>query len=145
MELFVKNLTLFLTQKDAVINQHVALGAFFTTPNSFHTPFGLGAGNQTAPYDFAIALTHVYGHYLAYYGYRQVHLWPHVSDQALLASHGRGEITDFEPYFLEATRGFDLFLVTHFAELDNQPALKQTLLQYPIYSQSAAHVLYDLR
>lgn len=109
-------------------------------------PGGWRQVGQAIPDDLeVIALTHIYGHYLAYYGYRQVHLWPHVGDQALLARLAQGEMSDFEPHFLEATRGFDLFLVTHFAELENQPALKQSLLRYPVYSQSDAHVLYDLR
>lgn len=102
-------------------------------------------GEAIPPDKEVIALTHMYGHYLAYYGFRQVHLWPYVSDLDFFALQGRGEITDFDEYFDRATRGFDLFLVTLFGELESQPLLKEKLSEFPVFSEGPAFTLYDLR
>jgi hypothetical protein len=97
------------------------------------------------PKDGAIlALTHVYGFPLAYYGWTQVSLWPTLADVNVLemTDHNQG---DFEAAFQERTKGFRYFLVTDFGELARQQELEDHLeTAFQVASEGDGFVVYDL-
>ncbi len=97
-----------------------------------------------------IAITHDYGNRLKYYGWRTVNkLWPTLADQQLTAAANAGRPAgeqDFAAFFQQQTAGMDFFLVTLFADLEAQPALKSMLYDhYPLYQQGDGYLLFDLR
>ncbi len=103
---------------------------------------------QKIPQNGAIVgLTHDYGNRLKYYGWRTVQrIWPSQGDFDLSEAAGSVKIDDFDSFFREQTDGMDYFLVTLFADLDAQPALKSMLYDhYPILVQGDGFVLFDLR
>jgi 4-amino-4-deoxy-L-arabinose transferase-like glycosyltransferase len=109
-------------------------------------PAGWRQVGDAIPEDMAtIALTHDYGHYLAYFGYRMLPLWPYTSDMNRLTAQGHGDFSDFDSYFQVTTAPYDLFLITQFAELESQPLLKEKLSQLPVYAEGPGYILYDLR
>jgi len=87
-----------------------------------------------------IALTQDYGYRLMYFGWRKVSLWPLDTDLAQIKNANRDTAAQFD----EITAGNDYFLVTAFGQLNQQPALKKILDQYPIVGQGDGFVLYDL-
>lgn len=90
-----------------------------------------------------IGLTRDYGYPLAYYGWRKVQLWPNQGERSL--SELRGVSKEFEVLFAKRTEGKSYFLITQFAQLDNQPDLKQYLAEhYPVYAQGEGYLIYDL-
>ncbi len=91
-----------------------------------------------------IALTHNYGTNLAYYGYRMLTLWPYGGDLNLQSIRGTDLTADFDAYFESRTASFDLFLVTHFGELNSQPLLMEKLSLLPIYAEGPGYILYEL-
>jgi 4-amino-4-deoxy-L-arabinose transferase-like glycosyltransferase len=91
-----------------------------------------------------IALTHNYGTNLAYYGYRMVPLWPYIGDYALEEIRSGSLDYDFDQYFEDMTAPYDLFLVTHFGELNAQPQLMEKLSEYSVYSEGDGYIIYDL-
>lgn len=91
-----------------------------------------------------IALTHNYGYNLAYFGHRMVANWPYVGDLNLQAVRGINGAEDFDAFFDGMTDSFDLFLVTHFGELNAQSQLMEKLSELPVYSEGDGYMLYDL-
>lgn len=92
-----------------------------------------------------LALTHEYGYRLMYYGRRQVSSWPSATDLGLTAARGGNTAPDFDTTFVDLTRGFRYFLVTHFPELEAQPLLRQKLcLGYELEASGGAFLLFDL-
>jgi len=91
-----------------------------------------------------IALTHNYGFNMAYYGNRMLQLWPYASDFNLQSLRGRDETIDFDTYFRRMTGSSELFLVTHFGELNSQPLLMEKLSEMSIYDEGPGYILYDL-
>lgn len=91
-----------------------------------------------------IALTHNYGTNLAYYGYRMVPLWPYGGDLNLEQIRSGSAFDDFDAYFDRLTGPYDLFLVTHFGELNAQSQLMAKLLEYSVYAEGDGYILYDL-
>ena len=92
-----------------------------------------------------IGLTHDYGARVAYYGWRNVAVWPTGQDYAFYELQGRTQ-GKFEEEFEARAIGYDYFLVTLFGELENQPLLKQKLFdEYPIAVEGEGYLLFDLR
>lgn len=91
-----------------------------------------------------IALTHNYGFNMAYYGYRMLPLWPYTFDMDLQSIRGFDRSTDSDIFFEQMTGSYDLFLVTHFGELNSQPMLMEKLSELHIYDEGPGYVLYDL-
>ena len=93
----------------------------------------------------AIALTQNYGHYLTYYGWQRVKLWPTTGEQKLAAERGKVS-EEFQQEFKDRTAGMDYFLVTTMGQLNGQPELKQTLYDdYPILVEGNGYLVFDLR
>jgi 4-amino-4-deoxy-L-arabinose transferase-like glycosyltransferase len=91
-----------------------------------------------------IAVTQDYGYRLEYYGWRRVRLWPNIGEQNLASL--RGVSKEFEAQFAKLTADKRYFLITAFAQLNNQPALKQYLSEhYPISAQGDGYLIYDLQ
>lgn len=91
-----------------------------------------------------IALTQYYGHLLAYYGWRNVSLWPEPAEVNLAALRG-ASVEDFEVEFESRAVDMDYFLVTASSFLDAQPLLKERLNNYPLYAEGDGYIIYDLR
>jgi 4-amino-4-deoxy-L-arabinose transferase-like glycosyltransferase len=104
-------------------------------------------GREIPPDGAIVGLTHDYGNRLKYYGWRAVQrVWPSQGDFDLSAAAGGERIGEFEPFFREQTEGMDFFLVTLFADLEAQPALKSKLYDhYPVLKQGDGYILFDLR
>jgi 4-amino-4-deoxy-L-arabinose transferase-like glycosyltransferase len=90
-----------------------------------------------------VALTQAYGDPLAYWGWQDALIWPNSGD---IDYHvARGGDFDLEGQFQKVTRGEAYFLVTDFAELDRQPALKQDLAGFTVYAEGTGYIIYDLQ
>jgi len=100
-------------------------------------------GNKLPDQINIIALTQQYGLPLNYYGWQQVDLWP-VTRQ-LQVAEDRGVEKEFDALFNARSKNNALFLITSFTQLDQQPLLKHTLVQYPIYLKGGGFTVYDLR
>jgi 4-amino-4-deoxy-L-arabinose transferase-like glycosyltransferase len=87
------------------------------------------------------ALTQDYGFDLMYWGWRKVRLWPLTNALSELRSGDRQPSDRFQ----EITSGSEYFLVTAFAQLDNQPALAEILKGYPVAAQGDGYILYDIK
>ena len=108
-------------------------------------PAGWKLVGDAIPEDKAvIGLTHNYGTNLAYYGYRMVPLWPYVGDLNLEQIRSGSAYDDFDAFFDMMTDPYDLFLVTHFGELNAQPQLMAKLSEYAVYAEGDGYILYDL-
>jgi 4-amino-4-deoxy-L-arabinose transferase-like glycosyltransferase len=103
--------------------------------------FWENVGRQIPVEGKTIALTQDYGFRVMLWGWRDVELWPLVTDLGEIKNGG----TDFSENFAELTAGRDYFLVTSFGQLDKQPGLKEILDTYPIISTGDGYVLYALR
>jgi hypothetical protein len=95
-----------------------------------------------------IGLTHDYNNRLAYYGWKDVAQWPHLSDYEMLSLAGG----NYDPNdnaiieeFTRRTNGYDYFIVTLFGELDSQPMLKSILQENYPYITGEGYILYNLR
>ncbi|MCE9645658.1 MAG: glycosyltransferase family 39 protein [Chloroflexi bacterium] len=107
-----------------------------------HEPaFWENIGRQIPAEGRTIALTQDYGFRVMLWGWRDVDLWPLVTDLAEIKNGG----SDASQNFAELTAGRDYFLVTAFGQLDKQPGLKTILDGYPVLSEGDGYVLYDLR
>lgn len=92
-----------------------------------------------------IALTHDYGNFLAYYGFRKVDLWPYTEDFQVGNLSGAPDKEDFPVLFSRLTQGYRYFLVTQFAQLDAQADLKKMLNEhYALVKDGDGFILYDL-
>lgn len=92
-----------------------------------------------------IALTQNYGHYLSYYGWQRVKLWPTTGELNLAQKRGK-EDYDFQAEFADRTEDMDYFLVTTMAQLNSQSDLKDTLYsQYPVLVEGDGYLVFDLR
>lgn len=93
-----------------------------------------------------VALTDDYGTRILYYGMRLVDTWPLTIDFAMQEQRDENFQNNFTDLFTQKTAGKDLFLVTAFGELENQPELKQRLYEgYPVFSEGDGYILFDLR
>lgn len=101
-------------------------------------PAGWKLIGEALPEDQKIlALTHNYGFNLAYYGERMLDTWPYSYDLRL-----QGQ--EFRNYFETVTEPYDLFLVTHFADLQAQPKLQDKLSTLEIFAEGPGYILYQL-
>lgn len=90
-----------------------------------------------------IALTKDYGYRFMYYGWRQVTVWPISGERKLAAL--RGSEKEFETFFAKRIEGKSYFLIAPPRLLDDQPDLKQALLDgYPLLAQNGDFLLFDL-
>ena len=90
-----------------------------------------------------VALTQDYGDRLAYWGWQDALIWPNSGD---IDYHTvRGATLDLGGRFQDLVHGNTYFLVTDLDELDRQPALKQQLAAYAVYSQGDGYIIYDLQ
>ncbi len=107
-----------------------------------HEPaFWANVGEQIPTEGRTIALTQDYGFRVMLWGWRDVDLWPLVTDLAEIKNGGN----DSSEKFIELTEGRDFFLVTAFGQLEKQPGLKNILDAYPIIAEGDGYILYDLR
>jgi len=91
-----------------------------------------------------IGLLSNYGHSLAYWGWKDVDLWPTTGEQNRRELAGRE--SEFKEMFTKRTEGKQFFVITLFNQFDQQPDLKEYLYEnYPIYSQTDAYIIFDLQ
>jgi len=104
------------------------------------------AVGQAVPDDGkTIALTQNYGHYLTYYGWQKVKLWPTTGELNLAKTRGKANY-DFQTEFEERTEGMDYFLVTSMNQLNSQADLRELLKDnYPILLEGDGYLVFDLR
>jgi uncharacterized membrane protein len=88
-----------------------------------------------------VGLVEDYGSRLEYWGWRTIPTWPYTGD----TKYAFGDGVPTEKLFQEFASKKDLFLVTDYAELNNQPALKDILSHYPIVVNGDGFVIYNLR
>jgi 4-amino-4-deoxy-L-arabinose transferase-like glycosyltransferase len=90
-----------------------------------------------------VALTQEYGYPLMYYGQRKVTLWPNRGERTLASL--RGSQKEFADYFAKRTAGMSYFLITAFNQYNDQPDLKQMLIEnYPILAEGDGYLIFDL-
>jgi hypothetical protein len=108
-------------------------------------PFWERIGSAVPTDGKTIGLVQAYGHLLSYYGWRRVDLWP-ITGELNLAGLRGNQPAEFESFFLGHTAGKDYFLVTSFNQLEQQPLLAEYLkTHFPVYSEGAGFIIYDLR
>ena len=91
-----------------------------------------------------VGLTQDYGYRLAYWGWQGSSSWFTSADIAL--RYLAGQNIDLAKKFAEDTAGKQYFLVTMFAEFNNQPVIKDLLnSHYPIVAQTDEYIIYDLQ
>jgi hypothetical protein len=57
----------------------------------------------------------------------------------------RGSEKEFREYFVKRIDGKSYFLITAFGQLEDQPALKETLYEnFPIQAQGDGYLIFDL-
>lgn len=107
-----------------------------------HEPaFWENIGQQIPVEGKTIALTQDYGFRVMLWGWREVDLWPLVTDLSEIKNSGN----DPSEKFTELTDGKEYFLVTAFGQLEKQPGLKKVLDAYPVIAEGDGYVLYGLR
>ena len=90
-----------------------------------------------------VALTQDYGQRLNYWGWQNAEIWPNSGD---IDYHElRGASFNSNTNFARMTSGKNFFLVTDFQELDRQPALKQSLSAFSVYTRTDGYIIYNLR
>ena len=138
--LFVAGIILFGVGSE-VWNVRVELvSQDFRQEEQFWADLGEKLGNNSK----VIGLLNNYGHQLAYWGWKDVALWPTVGDRNLREL--AGQETRFKEIFTERTTGKNFFVVTQFNQFEQQPELKDYLYEnYPIYSESDDYVIFDLQ
>ena len=91
-----------------------------------------------------VSLTEDYGSRLAYWGWKPTIHWMSLGD--LTYRELGGQQLDPQAMFLEAIAGRERFLVTHFAELDRQPEVKQFLYEgFTILDEGPRYVIFNLQ
>ncbi|MCE1253926.1 MAG: glycosyltransferase family 39 protein [Anaerolineae bacterium] len=88
-----------------------------------------------------VGLFNDYGVGLMYWGYTMPAVWESTGDIKMRELAGQQQVQDDIYYKLE---GKYYFIVTDFAELDNQPELKNVLETYRVYERGNGYVIYDL-
>ena len=112
----------------------------FRPEAQFWADLGAELGNASE----VIGLLNNYGHSLAYWGWKDVDLWPTTGEQNRRELAGRE--TEFKDMFTKRTEGKQYFVITLFNQFDQQPDLKQYLYEnYPIYRQTDAYIIFDLQ
>jgi hypothetical protein len=105
--------------------------------------FYAGLGDQLRDYS-VVSITPDYGYRLDYWGWKPTINWMSVGDFVIRELAGMD--LDKAAIFAESVEGRELFLVTHFAEFDRQPDVKELLFDtYPIYDQGEGYLIFDLR
>ena len=106
--------------------------------------FWADLGNELGHKTQVIGLTQDYGHRLAYWGWKDIELWPTSGDQNLRELAGKAKT--FDDVFAERVAGKQYFVVTHFNQFDNQPDLKDKLFNtYPVIEQNSEYIIFDLQ
>jgi len=91
-----------------------------------------------------VSITPDYGYRLGYWGWKQSINWKSVGDFTMREMAGM--LVDREAEFEKAIDGSDLFLVTDFDEFNQQPEVKQFLVEtYPIFDEGEGYLIFDLR
>lgn len=91
-----------------------------------------------------VSLTEDYGTRLAYWGWKPTIHWMSLGD--LTYRELGGQQLDPQALFLEAIKGRERFLVTHFAELDRQPDVKQALYEgFTVLDEGPRYVIFNLQ
>jgi 4-amino-4-deoxy-L-arabinose transferase-like glycosyltransferase len=94
-----------------------------------------------------IGISQDYDTRLQYYSWRFISPWPTAIDQQMnVLAGGNSNMSDpvWKQIFIDKTKGYRYFLVTNFAELDQQPVLKEILSGYR-YKDEPGYRLYDLQ
>lgn len=98
----------------------------------------VGAGASAA------ALVPDYGAGLEYYAWINPVIWPTADDQQFQETSGKSSA--FDALFANIAAGRDYFVISPPDELDQQPALKQTLsTRYSVLKEGPGYLIYDLR
>ena len=91
-----------------------------------------------------IALTQDYGSRLQYWGWRTVSTWPYTGDVGY--ANIRGGVFTFDDLFNRYASKMQYFLVTDFDEFNQQPKLKERLVNtYPVSFQGDGYLIFDLK
>ena len=91
-----------------------------------------------------MSMTADYGMRLTYWGEKGSTHW--MSTYDFDVREMAGQEIDREALFLETIEGKDVFVITEFAQLDNQPNVKQMLYEnFPILEQTDQYIIFDLR
>jgi hypothetical protein len=91
-----------------------------------------------------VSITPNYGYRLSYWGWKQTINWKSVGDFTMREM--AGVEVDREAEFEKATENSDLFLITDFEEFNQQPDVKQFLMEsYSIFEEGDGYLIYDLR
>lgn len=91
-----------------------------------------------------MSMTADYGMRLTYWGEKGSTHW--MSTYDFDVREMAGQEIDREALFLETVEGKDVFVITEFAQLDNQPNVKQMLYEnFPILEQTDQYIIFDLR
>jgi hypothetical protein len=105
--------------------------------------FYAGLGEMLRDYS-VVSITPDYGYRLDYWGWKPTLNWMSVGDFVMRELAGMD--LDKAAIFAESVEGRELFLVTHFAEFDRQPDVKDILFDtYSIYDQGEGYLIFDLR
>ena len=109
-----------------------------------HEPqFWANLGDKLRDYS-VVAITPDYGYRLAYWGWMQPTNWMSEGDFGLRELAGQD--IDRQAQLLSAVGHKDLFLVTDFAEFDQQSVVKELLFNnFPIWDEGEGYIIFDLR
>ena len=106
--------------------------------------FWADLGNELGHTTQVIGLTQDYGHRLAYWGWKDIELWPTSGDQNLRELAGIAKT--FDEIFADRVAGKQYFVVTNFKQFDSQPELKDKLFNtYPVLEQNSEYIIFDLQ
>lgn len=90
-----------------------------------------------------MGITQDYGYRLNYWGWTDIENWMSTGDFSLRELAGQD--FDMQALFEEQTQGKDYFLVTQFAELNDQPEIKKILYEgYQVRKETSDYVIFDL-
>jgi hypothetical protein len=90
-----------------------------------------------------VALTHDYGYRINYWGHISPTLWPTAADRTVKVLEGATDPA-FVYMFRDFTQGKDVFLVTLMGEFNNQPDLKQYLMDNYPFQEGDGYFIFDL-
>ncbi len=91
-----------------------------------------------------VGLTHDYGFRLYYWGWVASDNWLSSGDYRYRAL--ADQEFDMSADFAQLVKDKDYFVVTLFNDFDNQPKLKNTLVNnYPVYASGDGYIIYDLK
>jgi hypothetical protein len=92
-----------------------------------------------------IGFTHDYGYRLAYYGWRQVAVWPATYDREAAELQGHSSPESVEQEFAAYADGYRYFLITDFSEWNARADLRAFIEErYPVAREGDGYLLYDL-